>query len=156
MNLIESVIAKYNSLTASRPTTLWYNYPLLQDPNTGIKTRTPIIRFDQIAEHYNITFETITWAHPTYQFYAYDTTIDGVQAMFDAVMWNAEDPQNRAGFAYGDFTAYMPSGMLFEQMMPIGETPITRLVNQRTGSATNCYVKTWTMTLQVENNSGKS
>lgn len=149
-NIIESVIEKYDSLTASKPKYLYWDYLPVKNPD-GTAVGLPIIMFRDGGSSQNITFAKVTTEVYKFRFFAYDVTYDDSRSIFNTVMFNGEDPQNLAGFAYCT-TFPVPTGYRFEQCTVLEEARTSQVVDKRTNTAVNCYMTTWVLGLQVQRN----
>lgn len=149
-NIIESVLEKYASLTATKPKYLYWDYIPVKNPD-GTALSLPIVAFYDAGSTQSITFAKVTTEVYKFRFVAYDTTFQASRSIFNTVMFNNENPQNLAGFAYCT-TFPVPTGYRFEQCIVIDEAKTSRVIDKRTDTAINCYMTNWAIGIQVQRN----
>lgn len=145
-----SIIEQYSTLTGPKPDYAWYEYVGITNPD-GTAIDLPLLMFYDMGDSQNITFETITTETYNFQFRAFDTTYALSRRIYDTVMFDGQDPADKAGFAYAE-SFVVPTGYQFEACIPVGQPTTKRVINQRNNQAINVYQTTWNIAFQVQRN----
>jgi len=152
-NVISVLQERFGSQTWSgRPSVLWFAeaWPRVN----GQWVSLPLLRFEHDGTPHNPLFKQQVLQHWRFTLFAYADSPQGVEALYNGVMFDGQDPSSGLGYGFWKPSEVtVPSGYLFKHLVPTDPFKIKSQVGNFAPSGTPLCVGTWGMELFVHRTS---